>query len=481
MTQPVLGGKLLRSTSAATVSQVWRMGVTFGTQMILRRWIAPDDWGLWLWAVDFLFLMLGQLRDLGLPAHVVRDPERPYGAMLAVQLVWGGVLCVLVFAAGSWWEHLAPEATGVTFSVVALIQALTLFFFFEGLGKVPLTYYEAEIRIDQVLGPEVARNMTFASVAIALAWADFGMVSLLVGHVAGSAVFAALVWLRAYREMPLAWPRGGFGRLLRPSLPLMLMAGLVLAVESADYQVMALVADARTLGFYTGALTLATLVLRALEWPLRRALYPTFVAVRDNSERFFETYRLATVLLMSIHVPVAGVFLSNASQIPKMVWGPDYVAAGPFLALLGLVPLVQPFSRCAEDVLLPRHEEWILTVASMINLLALVGMGTWLASRLGPVGVAWAKLLPIGSLIVAWAIFRVNPRGFGRLALDLIKIYAIAGVFFSAAWWGTGEPGWWRLAASTVAAGLSLLVYVGLYGKAFLEFFRAEQTLIQHR
>lgn len=446
------------------------MGTMFVTQMILRRLVAPDDWGIWHWAVDFLFLILGQVRDLGLPAQVVRDPERPYGAFLAVEVVWGAAASALLLLGGPVLVLLAPESG---FPAVPLLQALVLFFFLEGLGKVPLTYFEAEIRIEATLAPEIVRNLVYVALSLSLAGAGFGVLSLLIAHVAAAASYTALLWWRARGRMRLAWSGKGMAGLLRSSVPLMLMAMVLLAVDSADYQIMGLRYADEVLGLYGGALTISMLVMRALEWPLRRSLYPTFVAVRDDPRRFFETYRLSTILLMAIHVPVAGLFLLAAPTV-LLLWGPQYPPAAPFLQLLALVPLVQPFARCAEDVLLPRHEERLLTVAAVLNLASLVALGVWLTGALGPVGMAWAKLFPLGSLFVVWAIRRVDPRGFGRLCVDLAKVYGIAAVLFGAAWLAAGDGAGMRFALALAAGAASFAVYVGLFGRAFRRFFSAE-------
>ena len=81
--------RFLRSTGAATFSQLWRVVVTFGTTLLLKRMIPTVDWGLWNWALP-IFLVLGAVRDLGLVYHVVRVKPRPYGNLLLLETVWGG-------------------------------------------------------------------------------------------------------------------------------------------------------------------------------------------------------------------------------------------------------------------------------------------------------------------------------------------------------------------------------------------------------
>lgn len=454
------------------------MAVMLGTQAILRRLVAPEDWGFWHWAVDFLFVILSQVRDLGTPAHVVRDPKRPYGNFLAVELGWGLAATMIVAAASPALAKLSPDPS---LQGVVLVQALAIFLFVEGLGKIPQTFFEAEIQVDRLLWPELVRNFIYVATSLYLAAEGHGVWSLVVAHVASATVFAGHLWWRALRpragtddrRITLGWIPGGTWPLVRSSLPLAGMAMVLLAVESVDYQIVGLMVDEEVVGFYGGALTLALLIMRAFEWPLRRSLYPTFVAVKDDPARFFETYRLSTILLMTVHVPAALGLHYNAEFILTLAWGEPYASATVFLEILAMMALVQPFSRCAEDVLLPRHEEGLMTISAILNLVAIIGVGIVLTSRLGAEGMAWAKLATPGSLLLAWAVWRVDAAGFRRLLVDLLLIYAVGfGLFASAAALG-GEHLGLRFALSTVAGILTLSACGLLFGRSFREFFKS--------
>lgn len=468
-----LGNRLLRSTGAATFSQVWRFGVTLATHVVLRKLVAPEDWGLWHWAESFLFLLLVQVRDLGLPAHVVRDRSRPYGNFLAVELGWGALLALAIYFAGPLLA-LAYADPGPT--TVAVVRALCLFLILEGLGKVPLIYFEAELLIERALGPEIARNLCFASLSIVLALRGHGVWSLVVAHVVASGLFAALLWLRALPDMPLTWVAGETGPLVRKSLPLMVMALLLIAVDWLDVQVLSLRFPGTVIGMYGAALIFALLMPRVLELPIRRALYPAFVAVRDDARRFFETYRLATILLMAIQVPFALFLFVNAELILVLYATGEYAAAAPWLRVLCFIPLVQPFARCAEDVILARHEERLLILASLLTLASLVGFGLWFTGFFTgagePEGMAWAKLLPLGAILVTWAVRRVDPAGFRRLAAELALLYLLPVPFFAAAWYlGAGDP-WLRLGLSAGAGLATAALYAWRWQDEFRRFFR---------
>lgn len=464
-----LGSRLLRSTGAATFSQVWRFGVTLATHVVLRRLVGPEGWGLWHWAEGFLFLLLVQVRDLGLPAQVVRDDKRPYGNFLAVELAWGALLALGIYFASPLLA-LAYADPGPT--TVAVVRALCLFLIFEGLGKVPLIYFEAELLIERALAPEIVRNLCFAGLSIALAVLGYGVWSLVVAHVAASGVFAALLWLRALPALELRWIPDETWKLVRVSLPLMAMALLLLAIDWADVQVLSVRFSGEVIGMYGAVLFLALLVPRVLEMPVRRALYPGFVAVRNDPERFFETYRLATILLMAVHVPFALFLFVNAETLLVLYGSARYADAAPWLQVLCFIPLVQPFARCAEDVILTRHEERLLIVASLATLGSLVGFGLWFTGFAGPLGMAWAKLLPLGAVLVTWAVWRVDPPAFRRLAGELALLYALPVPLFAGAWLaGAGNP-WVTLTLSLLAGLATAGLYAWRWGRPFLRFFR---------
>ncbi len=387
--------------------------------------MAPEEWGFWHWAVDFVFILAGQLRDLGLPAEIVRDHERPYGNFLFSEVSMG-----IVMLLGSW--AVAPYLAGTKGSdhLAPLLQVLGLFLFFEGIGKVPLTFFEAELRLERVIGPEIARNATYAFLAITLAWLDFDIYSMAIAHVAATAAFAGVLWWRAFPEISLKWRPTELPAMIRRGLPLMVIAILFMAQDGLDYQILWLKFPEETIGLYGSAMTLALLLPRVIEYPIRRALYPAFVMARDRPEQFFSTYRIATIFVMAGHLLAAGLFWLNASLILSLAWGDTYREAADFLRYLCLVPLTQPFFRCAEDILLPKGRESILILGVVLNITALVVFGLWLTTVMAAPGMALAKVLPVGAIPVTLAIYFMSPGAFWLLTKDLLKAYGVTTLAF---------------------------------------------------
>ena len=457
--------RILRSTGAAAVSQLWRVGVTFGVQLILRRTIPPEDYGLWDWTFA-VFMILGAVRDLGLPAHVLRLKNRPFGNLLWVECVWGGALAAGAFFGAPVLALLFREADP---RLVPVIQAMAAFIVLEGLGQVALVYFEGELAIGRSLLPEVLRNLSFALVAFALAQLGYGVWSLVLGQLAASAVFAATLWIRAWGKIPLVWERGRSLAMMVESLPLGSVWLVMLAMRHVDPLILGARFEAGVVGSYGFAYWVAFLVATLLIHPIGRALYPALVRLDQQSLQPFQAYRLATLLLLAVEVPAALFLFLNADLVSLLLGGERWVTSPEFLRILCFAPLFDPLGRFAGQFLAARHQEKVWVSAGLLTLVSWAVAGFALTGWLGPEGMAWANYLPLGAALTAWAIYRIDPTACRRLVGELAHLYLIPVPFFAAAALvPAGAP---RFIASAVAALLAFGVYYRRFGGSFRAFF----------
>ena len=461
-------GRFFRSAGAATFSQVWRVGVTFGVTLLLRRLIPRGDWGLWDWAL-VVFLILGALRDLGLVYHVVRLPKRPYGNLLLVETVWGGALA----AGAAFAAPLIARAFKDTHPWdVEILRALCLFLFFEGLASVPRVFFENELRIGRTVVPEIVRNLVFAVTAVALALLGYGIWSLLVAQVGCTAVYAAHLWLRALPEIPLRFERGNTLRLLADSVPLALIWFLVILTRHVDPLILGAQFLKETVASYTFAYFVAFLVTTTLVPAVTRALYPALVAFAAEPKRLVEAYRLATLFVLALEAPVALFLFVNADTAIRIVGGGQWSEAPTFLRLLCFAPLVDPFSRLGGEMLKVYHRDRIWIVASATTLVSFLGFGVGFTLWLGPIGMAWANFLPLGGLVMAWAVRGVAAEGFAALCRDIAVVYLAPLPPLAAAYLlFPGDPTL-RFVASLGAVAIAFGFYAVRFGPSFRAFFR---------
>lgn len=473
MTRKDTAGRFLRSTGAAAFSQGWRVFVTFGTQLLLKRWIPAVDWGLWDWAMP-IFLILGALRDLGLVYHVVRVKPRPYGNLLALEGIWGGLLVGAAFFAAplAALAYHEPDPR-----VVTVLQAMTLFLFFEGISTVPRTYFESELEVGRAVAPEILRNLCFTGLSLLLAWWGFGVWSLVWGQVAGAGLYALLLWRRAWGEMPLHWERGETLRLIRASLPLATIWFLIILQRHVDPLILGWRYRGAVVGNYTFAYQNSFRVAEILVPAVARALYPALVAFAGEARRLFEAYRLSTLFVLALEVPAALFLFLNADLAIRILGGDQWELAPVFLRILCFAPLVDPFSRLGGELLKAQHHDGLWILSTLTTFLTFVIGGIWATGVMGPVGMAWVNLVPLGGLVMGWALSRVAPDAFRTLARDVVFLYLVPIPFFGGAWLLAPAGGWLLFGLGLLATAGTLTVYFWRYGAAFREFFRRPREL----
>ena len=459
--------RMIVSAGAASVSQVWRLAVTFLTHWALRRLVSPAEMGPWAWA-EPAFLVLAQMRDAGLPGHMVREERKTFGNFLRVELIWGGGLALLI-ALGAPYLRVVYSDGGTDFEWI--IRAFALFFFIQGLGAVPLTFLESELRVDKAVPAELARNAVFAIVSISLAFAGFGVWSLIIGHLLGAGLFALMLWRAVWSTIDLTFMRGATGALIRLSWPVALLSLLEVAVLRLDTFILAPRFDSEVIGFVGLSMYAVFFFPRLLAEAIGRALYPALVRYRSTPERAFEAVRIATLLLSACAVPTALALFLNAEWAARFLGGREWVGAADYLRVLALVPLLRPLSMFGFELLLTRHRDGLLVLYSLTNLIAMGGLG-WILTQtdLRELGMAIAGYAPLGTIWLVWGLDRLGGPAFRGLLLDLARLYGTAALAFVPVGLLTPDDSVLRLAATAVA-GILVVASVGVRYRRDIRLF----------
>ncbi len=466
--------RFLQSTLAAYGSQLGRVLIRAGGDLILVRIIVPEAIGVYELALAFA-VIASIVRDLGLPYELVRHPLRPFGAVLAWEAGAGLLLAGGLALASPLTAALHPQ-------LPAVLAVYAWWVLLDGLAVVPRVYFECELEVGRLVGPEIVRGAVIALVSIALAALGRGVWSLVAGQLAGAAVFAVLLWRRAWRRIPLRCGRGE----LRLLPGLIGRSGFLFLIALAALplpQISKLIVGS-AMGVAAGAFWTAQ-YNKAREWGYRlqelvmpavaRVLYPALIEYRKEGdrERFLAAYRLGTVTLLGLQTLGAYLLALNARVIlVRILLGPRWTWAVPLVQVLCFAPLVDPFSPLGGELLKTAGQDraWFAVVA--LNIVSLVGFGIWLTHRLGAAGMAWANYLLLGSLLMAWRVLRIcGGAAMGQLVRDLLYLYLVPLPLFGLVVWLLPAAGWPRLAASVPAAAAALALYLARFHRPFRAFY----------
>lgn len=452
--------RVFRSTVAAYAIQIARLLIGFGTRLVLARLILPEGHGLFELALRIV-TVAAAVRDLGLPYQMVRDDRRPYGTVLAFTLGSGTVITLLLIAA-------APLAGILTPDLPTVLRVMAVWVLLDGLAVVPKAFFERELTIQRLVGPEVARVLLFGVVSIGLSLLDWGFWSFVAGELVSVLVYGLWAWAGAWRKFSFQAELHLLPDLIRQSSYLFWIWLLVQLVTYIDIYIIEWFGNTKEVGLYTNAYRTMYLTV-PIAYP--RALFPTLVAYLNDRPRFLEAFRLGAVQLLSLQVLAAYFLVFNAEKSISILYGGEWLAAAPMLQLLVFVPLFDPFSIVGGEMLKARNEDRLWLIITALNLISLVGFGILLTRQWGALGMAAANCLRLGNLLMLWRVRGVFGDRFKSLLGDLAFLYLAPLPFFALAAWLLPSDSWPRFAASIAAALLAAGALAARYWRPFRTFF----------
>ncbi len=456
--------RFLSSAVAAYGSQLGRTGLRLVTDLALARLVLPAGHGLFDLAFGAVIIM-GVVRDMGLPYQLVRDEREPYGTVAAWTSTAGLVLAGLLALASPLFDGLEP---GLGLVVAGLAPLL----FLEGVSVAPRVYFERRLEVGRLVVPELTRGAVLAVVAIGLATLGWGVWAFVVGELAGMAAYSILLWARAWKRMPRRVEMGILGDLLGRSRYLFVIALCAFALPYIERYVVAPFVALAMVAQFNKARYLGQKVQVLLVPAVQRVLYPALVELKDHRDRAFGAFRVGTVAILSFEALAAWFLFFNAETvITRILFGENWGPAVPLLKILAFLPLINPMSRLGGEILKVRGEDrlWLLIVA--LDLVSLVGFGIVLSMAYGATGMAIAEFLLLGNVIMTWRIASILGRDFWLLVGDLVFVYLVALAPFLPVALLFPVEGWPRFTASVVAGVVGTLLLVARFHKPFRAYF----------
>ncbi len=461
--------RFLRSTLAAGGSQLGRTALRLIADLTLARIILPEDHGLFALAWSTV-IIAGFVRDQGLPYELVRDPKQRYGSVLLWEIGLGTLVTLGLIASSSWFSGLDPD-------LPAVLRVLSLWVLIEGLGVVPRVYFERELQVTRLVGPEIGRGFVLAATSITLALLGFGVWSFVIGELVAATVYTIVLWLRAWGHMPIELQARPIPKLLRRSFLLFVIALLANSIPFVGRYVIGVVDSTSMVGqfekAYLWALRGQILVVPALV----RAIYPALVTYRDKHSRFVGAFRLGTVAILSLEVLVAYFLFFNAEIVVlKILLGENWHGAVHLIRILCFLPLVDPFTRLGGEMLKAYREDRLWLVVVVLNIVSLIGFGWVLSHKFGASGMAWAYYLMLGHLVMTWRVYKICGPEFWHLVRDLLFTYLLPLPFFAIIAVVFPAASWTRFSASLIAVGIVGAVMAARFSGPFREFFFSPET-----
>jgi teichuronic acid exporter len=451
------------------IGQLASQAISWASTLIVIRLLDPGDYGLLAMAMAF-FSFVTLASDLGIGSAIVQAQTL---TSAQVRQIHG---YVLLFNGAAWLVTFFGAGLIATFfrepRLVAVLQTLSLSLLMLSFYIVPQSLLMRDLAYREKARVDLAAACISPIVTLGLAVAHMGVWSLVLGALAGH-----VVKVFGYNR---AKPGHLTPGIPRPDATILLRFGALITVDrvlwwlysSIDVIIAGRLLGKEILGFYSIALTLASLPIDKVMPTLVQVSFSTFSRIQEDRARLQRNLLRAFRVSVLFVVPVSWGMAVLADDAILLFFGQKWAQVTlPFPMICAVLPL-----RAIWSLLAPALFAIDRTRVNIVNMaIALCGMSLafGIGANLGLVGLGWAWLLGFPPIVVITTL----------VALRALDISAVA--VFQAIWRSllsglvmTGAAvGVQRSLPSDVNAVVALLLSAGAgalaYGCAILLLDRA--------
>ncbi len=464
-----LGTRALRGSLWNLVAFGMNKGAVLVTTVVVTRLLTTEEMGVWSLALVVLSYV-DLFNEFGLGTAIIHHRDRsfrPADVAFGLSIVIGAAFSVVGFVTAPLVAELLgeDELTGVL-RLLSLVYVLASFY------QVQHGLLARELQFQRRVGPEMARSLTKAVVAIWLAAEGFGAYSLVWAQIAATIVGVVGYWIvTPWRPRPVVDLRMGRS-LLGYGGQIVLIGLMGQAAQNVDYIFISREIGTAAVGIYTVAFRLPELAVLTVPVVVGQALVSAYVRLRDQPEALAAALARTMRSVATVTVPIGVGLALVADPLIEMLFGSRWAEAAPLLEVLAPATVLMALAFPVGDLLKAIGRPGTLNAMVFVRF-AVAVVALWWAARQSLQTVAWMQLgVAAGWFVLNLAVARAAARLPLGAALRSIVPALVGAAVLAAAVLVVGrlmEPApWVEVVAAGVAGGLAYGVAIWVLDRAWL-------------
>lgn len=336
-----LGARSVRGGAVTFGAQILKIAFQFAVTIILARLLNPEAFGL-VAMVAVVLTFLETFKDLGLSSATVQRPDITHEQVSTLFWVNAGLglvtaLLMVPLAPVLAWFYGEPALVDITLS-------LGIAFIISGLSTQHLALLRRQMRFSALAGIQMGSEIIAMAVAVLAAYEGAGYWALILQRIVWVVCMTVGGWTfcgwRPGRPAGFAQVRDllGYGSHVTGS-------NLVsLFVRNLDQVLIGWYWGATPLGLYDRAYKILLLPINNLNAPLFSVAMPALSRLVGEPERYRRVYLGMVEKLSMMAMPCAALLIAAPDHVVRLLFGPQWLAATPIVAWLGLAALYQPIT-----------------------------------------------------------------------------------------------------------------------------------------
>ncbi|TEU00933.1 MAG: MOP flippase family protein [Candidatus Stahlbacteria bacterium] len=333
--------KTVQGVGWSGISRITRLLLQLGMTALLARLLTPNDFGLLAMVVVFTNLVM-VFRDFGLTAALIQRKglaEEHLSSGFWVNVLVGLLLTLLLVALAPAIAYFYGEDR-----LTLIIMVLASTFFMSSFGIVQTALLTKELNFKPLAIIEISAVAISGTVAIVLAFAGFGVWSLVWQQVISSFVTVIFLWtFSSWRpKLLFRWQR--VKELLSFGLNLTGFNFVNYFNRNLDNLLIGKFLGSAPLGFYNLTYQLLLFPLSNISHVAGRVMFPSFSTIQDDKSKVRHSYIRATRYIATVTFPMMIGLLVVAPQFIRVIFGSQWERSIFLVQILALVGLMQSIS-----------------------------------------------------------------------------------------------------------------------------------------
>ena len=464
----------ITSIGWSTVGSLGKQSIQFVISVILARLLLPEDFGLLGMVVVFTgFATL--FNDLGFGAALIQKKtleEQHLSSVFWLNLGVGFFLTLLFMALAPLIASFYKEP-----QIVPLTRIVSIIFFVGAFGIVQKNLFSRKMQFKVLAAIDLLAVSIAGIIAIALAFAGYGVWSLIAQLVSFTILSVLLLWLRSNWHPRFIIKRRALKELWPFSSNLLGAQLLNYGVRNVDYLLIGRYVGSAGLGIYTRAYTTMLLPINQVTAVVGRVMFPALSRIQDDISKVKQVYLHANRMIALVTIPLMLGLLVVARPFVLTLYGPKWAAVIPVLQILCLVGIKQPLGTTVGWIYQSQGRTDLMFRWSILSFVVTI-ISFFIGIRWGIIGVATAYA--IGNYLIWYPAIAIPGKlidmTFGEFIMNIAGVFGCAvGMAFIT--WGLGEilpkewPIWLVLILQVIAGSVVYFVLIHVFKiQAYREF-----------
>lgn len=385
------------------------------TTSILARLLTKDEFGqvaIAVVAINYLSV----IKDLGFGLALIQrrdDINRAADVVFTLNVIIGFVLSLIIIPLAPWFALYFNDPL-----VTSLLRWLGASFAINALGAVHNIWLMRDLDYRRRFIPSMGNTLIKGVVSIGMAYAGFGVWSLVFGQIAGAVGSVILVWIIFPWRPRISFDLKITRELMKFGVSVTVGDSLGVFIDNVDYIIVGKLFGLAELSVYTLAYRLPEMLLIGNLWVLNGITFPAFSSIQDKPAEMRQGVLAAIRLIQLIAVPISvGLFIA-ADPIVRVVFGDQWLEAIPVLRVLAVYAWVYSLGFHIGDVYKAIGRPDINLKLDLLTIFIVVP-ALLIGSRFGLIGIAWGHLIAV---LIQRAITLALATRFVKIKIvDIIK------------------------------------------------------------